>query len=167
MAAPAHIARENGKKGGRPLGRKNLATIEKELELQYIKERVSKAKEKLLDAQISLAQGVSFLYRIDKDAKGKDKKPELVTSQWEIEQYLSGETDADSYYYITTQKPENNAIDSLLDRTVGKPKDPESTQEKSTNNYTFIFNAETQQEIRKVEAIIKQKLLSHEPKAEN
>lgn len=31
------------------------------------------------------------------------------------------------------------------------------------NNYTFIFNSETQEEIKKVEAIIKQKLLNHAP----
>ena len=156
MAAPAHIARENGKKGGRPFGRKNEATLVKELELQYIKDRVSKAKEKLLDAQISLAQGVSFLYRIDKDEKGKNKKPEIVTSQWEIESYLSGEADSDSYYYITTQKPENNAIDSLLDRTVGKPKDPEAPPNPiNQTTYNIIFSAPVQAKVREMETEIK------------
>ena len=115
------------KKGGaRPnsgpkLGAKYKKTIEKEIELAYIKERVSRARDVLVSAQLSLAKGLTYLYRIDKDAKGNNKKPELVTSQYEVEAYLSGEADEDSYYYITTVKPENNAIDSLLDRTVGKP----------------------------------------------
>ena len=102
-------------------GAKYKKTIEKEIELAYIKERVSKAKDVLISSQLSLARGVSYLYRVDKDAKGNDKKPELVTAEYEIEAYLSGEADEDSFYYITTVKPENSAIDSLLDRTVGKP----------------------------------------------
>src|SRR3990167_7208720 len=109
------------KGAGSKLGAKYKKTIAKEIELAYIKERVSRAKDVLIDSQLSLARGLSYLYRIDKDAKGNDKKPELVTAQCEIEAYLSRETDEDSYYYITTVKPENNAIDSLLDRTVGKP----------------------------------------------
>src|SRR3990167_7474753 len=115
------------KKGGaRPnsgpkLGAKYKKTIEKEIELAYIKERVSRAKDVLIDSQLSLARGLSYLYRIDKDTKGNNKKPELVTAQYEIEAYLSGSTDEESYYYITTAKPENSALDSLLDRTVGKP----------------------------------------------
>lgn len=32
------------------------------------------------------------------------------------------------------------------------------------NSYTFIFNSETQQEIKKMEAVIKAKLLNHAPK---
>ena len=106
---------------GMPKGKKTRKTIEREIELAYIKERVSRAKETIIDSQLTLARGVSYLYRVDKDAKGNDKKPELVTAQYEIEAYLSGEADVDSYYYITTIKPENSAIDSLLDRTVGKP----------------------------------------------
>lgn len=106
---------------GMPKGKKTRKVIEREIELAYIKERVSRAKETIVDSQLSLARGVSYLYRVDKDAKGNDKKPELVTARYEIEAYLSGEKDEDSYYYITTVKPENSAIDSLLDRTVGKP----------------------------------------------
>lgn len=114
---------------GRRPGSKGKKTLEKELELQYIKDRVTAAKKKIVDAQISLAQGVSFLFRIDKVRKKNgdiafEKKPVLVTNEEEIEGYLAGdfEEDDDSYYYITAIKPENAAIDSLLDRTIGKPK---------------------------------------------
>jgi len=110
------------KGAGMPKGKKTAKTVAKELELQYIRDRVAASKESLMNAQITLATGVSYLYRIDKDSKGRDKKPELVKSQWEIESYLSGEADPESYYYITTEKPENNALDSLFDRTIGKPK---------------------------------------------
>ena len=107
---------------GMPKGKKTRKVIEREIELAYIKRRVSRAKDTLIDSQLSLARGLSYLYRVDKDAKGNDKRPELVTAQSEIEEYLSGKADEDCYYHITTVKPENSAIDSLLDRTVGKPK---------------------------------------------
>lgn len=122
MAAPAHIARENGKKGGRPKGSKASHTLEAQEKKKRIIQRVNEATDVLIDAQLSLARGTSFLYRIDKDEKGKNKKPELVTTQYEIEAYLRGDYDhdPDSYYYITTVKPDNKAIDSLLDRVHGK-----------------------------------------------
>lgn len=117
---PGIASKLNGMKGGRPKGRKNDKTLEKELAIARIKERVFNATDVLIDGQLTNARGVSYLYRVDKDAKGNDKKPELVTSQYEIEQYLSGETDEDSYYYITTTKPETSAAKELWDRALGK-----------------------------------------------
>ena len=62
-----------------------------------------------------------MLYKIEKDDDGNHKKPILITSQEEIERYLAGDYDeSEEYYYITTEKPDNKAIDSLLDRTFGK-----------------------------------------------
>ncbi len=128
------------KGAGMPKGKKTTKIIARELELQYIKDRVAAAKSKLLDSQLTLASGVSFLFKIEKTKitrpKGgisyKPERPKLVTNQFEIEEYLAGliqEGDnedeyhpAATYYYITTEKPDNSAIDSLLDRTVGKPK---------------------------------------------
>jgi hypothetical protein len=117
---PGITSAQNGALGGRPPGRKNDATIARELRLERIKERVDEATDVLVNSQIALGRGLSFLYRIDKDAKGKDKKPELVTSQSEIEDYLAGNIDEDSYYYITTERPDNQAINALFDRTHGK-----------------------------------------------
>lgn len=111
---------ENGKLGGRPPGVKNSATLEKQLRLERIKERVNNATDVLVDAQLALARGLSYLYRIDKDEKGKNKPPILVTDQYEIESYLAGDKYEDSYYYITTEKPDNQAINSLFDRTHGR-----------------------------------------------
>jgi hypothetical protein len=84
--------------------------------------------------KLHLAQGVSYLYKIEKYYKGTGKnrklmrkKPKLVTEQWEIEAYLeeklsSGglEDPEDTYYYITTDKPSNQAIEDLLDRGIDK-----------------------------------------------
>lgn len=111
------------KGAGMKKGAKIRKTIVKELELQYIKDRVSAAKDVLINSQIHLATGISYLYCIHTSKKGIKEKPRLVTAQFEIEAYLNGdyEKKSDDYYYITTEKPENPAIMGLLDRILGKP----------------------------------------------
>lgn len=132
------------KGAGMPKGAILPATLEKKLDAAYLQGRANSARDMLVNAQFTLAKGVSYLYKIEKEQtigpKGgvsyRAKKPELVTSQWEIESYLQGLVDeangegledkhdrSATYYYLTTAKPENNAIDSILDRTMGKPKD--------------------------------------------
>ncbi|MHC1728082.1 MAG: hypothetical protein AB9866_19115 [Syntrophobacteraceae bacterium] len=87
-----------------------------------MKQRILHGFKGLLDSQFTLAKGCSYLYRIEKDEKGQKKKPELITNQATIEQYLNGEfdDDQDEFYFITTERPDNKAIDSLLDRVFGK-----------------------------------------------
>jgi len=113
------------KGSGSYLGRKNKSTIEKEILAEEIKQRVLKAKNVLINSQISLAQGCQYLYKIKKSKKGdkQNRRPELVTSQTEIEDYLAGECEGseDEYYYMTTERPDNKALDSLIDRVAGKP----------------------------------------------
>jgi hypothetical protein len=136
---PGQTARENGKKGGRPKGSKSKATLKREAVIAAFRDRVMSVADQLLDAQLSLSKGQTFLYKIEKEKvigpKGgvsyKNKKPVLVTNQEEIERYLErlvdeGDMDdendpGDAYYYITTKEPNNMAIDSMLDRTFGKP----------------------------------------------
>jgi len=135
---PGNSARENGKLGGRPKGTKSKATLEKEAVLKAFRERAMSVADQLLDSQLILARGQTFLYKITKelviDKKGKktyrNRKPKLVIDQAEIEKYLEGLIDEgdknnpkdpkDAYYFITTKEPNNSAIDSILDRTFGK-----------------------------------------------
>lgn len=106
---------------GRKKGGVASHTLEAQAKKQRIVSRVNDATDVLLNSQISLARGLSLLYKIIKDQKGKKEKPELVTSSYEIEAYLRGDYDSsDDYYYITTEKPNNMAIDSLFDRVHGK-----------------------------------------------
>ena len=123
---------------GRKPKSKNKTTLEREEVLKAFRQRAMKSADILFDAQLSLARGLTYLYKIEKELqvapKGGKKyvssKPKLVTEQWEIEAYLEGEItegDADdendpnaTYYYITTKDPDNKAIDSLLDRSLGK-----------------------------------------------
>ena len=116
---------ENGKLGGRPIGSIGQQTLEQKIVAEEIRQRVMNNAQRLIDAQFSLAQGCSYLYKIEKDEAGKNKKPELVKDPQEIQSYLDGEFEGDSnqYYYITTEKPSGWDIANLLDRTLGKPKD--------------------------------------------
>lgn len=111
--------RENS---GRPLGGENEATKKRKVVEGEMKDRIIRSVDNLLNSQMNLAQGCQMLFKVKRDKKGKETKPQLVTSQDEIERYLAGseELDKDNYYFITTSVPDNRAIDSLLDRTFGK-----------------------------------------------
>jgi len=108
--------------GGRKAGGKNASTKLREAALQEFRDRVAKKTNRLFNAQYSLSQGVQMLFRIDTDSKGNRSKPQLVTDQEEIETYLDEGNlpDGSSYYFLTTERPDNKAIESLLDRTYGK-----------------------------------------------
>ncbi len=136
---PGEQSIENGKLGGRPLGRKNDATLEKEKVDLAIKQRIFKNADLILNSQLSIGKGQQFLYKIEKTqvvgSKGgisyKSEKPKLVTEEWEIQAYLDGLVDEDNgesepkdrsatYYFITTKEPNNMAIDSMFNRALGK-----------------------------------------------
>lgn len=114
------------RKRGRPKGTKQPATLEREKVKRALDQRFMRATEKIANAQIALASGLSFLYKIHTDKKGNRGRPELITAQYEIEAYLSGDyehNEEGDYYYITTEAPNNQAIDSILNRVHGKPKE--------------------------------------------
>lgn len=148
MAGKPEIARQNGKKGGRPKGKQSKKTIERNLERKAVNDafnqKTLKAANRLWQAQAGLAIGSTYLYKIEKEwvktgtnrKTGADNgfwrklKPELVTSQLEIESYLMGlveegdpEDENDpgaTYYFFTTKDPDNRALDSMVDRAMGK-----------------------------------------------
>jgi hypothetical protein len=61
MSAPPHIARANGRKGGRPRGAKSRLTIEKEAMRDAVRTRVFQELIPLIDAQIAQALGIKYL----------------------------------------------------------------------------------------------------------
>ena len=111
---------------GRPAGSQNKETKEKRKAEQEMIQRIINNLEGILNSQLNLAHGVSYLYRIDVSGEGKSKKREhvLVTDPNEIKDYLDSQLDEgeqlDNYYYITTKDPDGKAIDSLIDRAFGK-----------------------------------------------
>lgn len=116
---------------GRPKGGENKATKEKRIVKEEMKQRIMRSKDSLLNSQMNLAQGVQMLFKSKKltieDKEGnvieiRKEKPILVENQEEIESYLAGEydDDKDNYYFITIEKPDNKAIDSMFDRAFDK-----------------------------------------------
>ncbi len=112
-----------GKLGGRPKGSKTQAVKDREVAFQAYKERVSQNVNNLLNHQLSLARGLQFLYKIEINSKTKAKsRPILIEDQETLEAFLNGDLDneKDEYYYLTTKEPNNQAIDSMMDRTYGR-----------------------------------------------
>lgn len=112
---------------GRPKGKQDARTLDRIRVLQAYKQRILNNADKLLNAQLALAVGVSHLFRVDETVvDGKTKREHvLVTDPDEIKKVLDENDGGDgkvdeSYYYISTKDPDNRAIDSMLDRTFGK-----------------------------------------------
>lgn len=150
------VKRERGIKGGRPKGVKNAATLEKDKEKKALDQLYLRAQRQLAQSQISVGVGQTFLFRIDKKKivgpKGgvsyENQKPVLVTSQLEIEEYLTvlaengGDISDDqdpeaAYYFLTTKEPNNEAIKDILNRVHGKPKETIEVD----HSHTFTLRA--------------------------
>lgn len=115
---------------GRPTGLKNKKTLEREAARKVYEDLVRQNVKPLFDFQLSLARGVSYVYRIDRHGEGSKERVEhvLLESPQEIADALdviangdpNGEDGGNGFVYVTTKAPENRAIDSLLDRGIGK-----------------------------------------------
>lgn len=128
---------------GRKKGKKNAATLEREAVLAAMRQRIMTISDRLVDKQLVLANGQQFLYKIEKEwvktGKGdktgywRSKKPELVEEESTIRWYLENMVDkangdvedkddpGDTFYFLTVKEPNNQAIDSMLNRTFGSP----------------------------------------------
>lgn len=116
---------------GRRPGSKGKKTLEKIAVQEAFNQRVLLHADHLFTAQYKLAVGSQRVFRIDvtKDSKGNEKREHtLVTDPDEIKDLLDehdGESGvvSDSYYYFSEVLPDNRALDSMLNRGLGKPKD--------------------------------------------
>lgn len=121
---------------GRPKGKMNQTSIERSEVKKAFQEKVATHAERLFAAQMNIAEGATMLFKVEKDSKGNNKKPELVTDQYTVQRFIEecggydGQMDGDTYYFLTTKLPDNRAIDSMLDRAFGKP---ESNLDLTTN----------------------------------
>lgn len=103
---------------GRPKGRFDGDTQAKNAALKEFRRRVATHADALFNAQYRLAVGVTYVYKIELTANNKENHV-LVTDPDEIKRYLDG--NVEGVYYISTEKPDNKAADSLLDRAFGRP----------------------------------------------
>ena len=114
-------SRANGKKGGRPKGRRDASTLEREAVLRAYRERVCRQADRLLDAELTVALGCSMLFR--KPKEGKERKVERVTDEATIKAFLNGELDDSTtdWYFITTERPDTLTVRNMFDRTFDRP----------------------------------------------
>jgi len=107
---------------GRPKGSENPETKRRNKIERAMKKRILKSVDNLITSQMTLAKGVQMLYVITTNEKGIRSKPTIVTDKYLIEKFLAGELEGEKeeYYFITTERPDNRALDSLLDRIFGK-----------------------------------------------
>lgn len=118
------ISRENGKLGGRPKGSMTAIALQKKRVEEAVKMRIYAHAGGLINAQLQLAKGVTHMFRIDPSTK----KHSIVTDPEEINRILDEHGgnpgfSGNGYYYLSTQEPNNMALDSLLNRALGKPTD--------------------------------------------
>lgn len=143
----AIASRKNGLLGGRPVGSLDTRVLARKEALDIYKDHVSRITEQLAQAQVFNALGNTFLVKREKKAK-YDSSGKKVGTKYEyvnvedpklILEFLNENDGADSgelnedYYFMTTKKPDNKAIDSLLDRTHGKPQQTIVTSDSEGN----------------------------------
>jgi hypothetical protein len=72
-------SKKNGLLGGRPKGRKSNKTLEREAAAKVFGDMVRQTMKPLFHSQLSIAHGVSFVYRIDRHKrKGEPVRIEHV-----------------------------------------------------------------------------------------
>jgi hypothetical protein len=134
MAGDEKVEKKHG--GARPgsgmkKGQKTRKVLEREAALKAFQEMVMQNTRPLFDWQFSLARGLSYLYRIDRhQRKGEPVRIEhvLLTDPQEIADALdilangdpNGDDEGNGFYYVTVKPSDNRAIDSMLDRALGK-----------------------------------------------
>ena len=112
---PGESARVNGRKGGRPKGRKSHHTLEKEAAREFVRQRITQALEPLLDAQIQHALGLKYLVTRSK-AGGKFIR---VTEAMARARQGSDE----EIIEVWEKDPSVQAFTDLLNRAIDKPKE--------------------------------------------
>lgn len=137
---------------GRPKGSHDKATLEKQKVAEAFNQRVMVKADALFNAQLSLAVGSQKVFRINETGEGSKAKREhvLVTDPDEIKALLD-EHDGSAgvvdgvFYYFTTVTPDNKAIDSMLNRTLGK------AMEK--REHSFDLSGLTDEELKLLERV--------------
>ncbi len=112
-------------------GQKTRKTIEREAARKAYEQLVLKNLEPIFQKQLWLAMGQTYVFRKEKHGTGSSMRIEhvLLESPHEIAEALDiianhDPQEEDGFVYITTKQPESRAIDSLLDRSIGKPSQP-------------------------------------------
>lgn len=137
---------------GMKKGHKTKKVLEREASRKAYEQLVLKNLKPLFYKQLLLAMGQIYVYRRDKHGTGASMRIEnvLLENPREIADALDtianndpNWSHEDGYVYVVTKSPENRAIDSMLDRSIGKPMqstDITSNGEKIAGNTIVLTN---------------------------
>src|SRR5882757_6316803 len=81
-----HGGARNG--AGRPAGSENKATINEKIAKEEMRQRVLTNLQPLITAQLSLAKGLSHVFRVDIGSRGGRSDPALVTNPDELHEAI-------------------------------------------------------------------------------
>ena len=129
---------------GRKSGGKNIKTIEIDRALELIRTRINEELEGLLTAQFDKAKGtvVVLAKKFEKDPKTKKVARTgafaRVTNITQLIKLFNGSEEGKDYYRIYTRDPDTKALENLMNRLVGKPKE----------QVDFNFGKETLQKLQ-------------------
>lgn len=117
------------KTGGRKTGSKNKDTIAKEKAYETHQQAILGELRDLRSAHFSVAKGMTIVLARDfiKNKKGKMERLGRfirITDPGEIEEMVTGENEeGETYHIIATQDPNPKALEDLINRVFGKPKE--------------------------------------------
>lgn len=106
-------------KPGRPLGRKNDSTIEKEKVAKEIQQQIFKIAHKLINAQLIAAQGTHKIVRLFK--KEGVMATEVIRDITRMQELLDTGVYGKDYIILSGAEPDWRAADALINRALGKP----------------------------------------------
>jgi len=115
--------------GGRKFGAKNKVTIVRERAYEEHQQAILKELVELRSAHFSVAKGTTIVLARDwiKNKQGKQERLgrfTRITDPNEIEEMVAGENEeGETYHIISTQDPNPKALEDLINRVFGKPKE--------------------------------------------
>lgn len=116
---PGAASRENGKKGGRPKGSLSQSTLDKLAAREFTRQRITARLERMLDAQITNAEGLKYLVTRDKKT-GKFIRVTQAMAKHKSENSKNEET-----IEVWEKDPSVQAFTDLLNRALDKPAEQE------------------------------------------
>ncbi len=116
---------------GRPKGPRTIKKIAIEKAAQQMSELIASKSADLVRAGLIPAMGARYVYRIDRvtgERGGVIETHVQLTDPHEIAKALDaisvgGKSEDGTFYYVTVEKPDHKAIEMLLNRGHGKPKE--------------------------------------------
>jgi len=124
------FGKNHKKVGGRKHGSKNKKKLEKEKSLEVYQQAILHELKPLMSAHFAVAKGTQIIIARDKvwDEKKKRKVRKgrfvRITRLEDILELMnSDQNEGEDYYIIYTQDPNPKALEDLMNRVFGKPKE--------------------------------------------